>query len=171
MWIANDGAAHRDALALATGELSRIAIEKLGQTEDLGRALDARIDLGFALFGKHQGKRHVVAHGHVRIQRIVLEHHGDVALFGSNSVDDSAADVDFAFADFLETRDHPQQRRLAAARRANQHTEFAVRDFDVDAANDVGRTETLMHGRDSYRCHLPPSMPLAGRLDCSRAPL
>ena len=39
--IAHDGAAHGDALALAAGELARIALEQGVEAEDLGRALDA----------------------------------------------------------------------------------------------------------------------------------
>ena len=38
--IADDGAAHGDALALAAGELARIAVEQLLEAEDLGRPLD-----------------------------------------------------------------------------------------------------------------------------------
>ena len=40
--IAHDGAAHRDALALAAGQLPRIAVEQRRQREDFGGALDAR---------------------------------------------------------------------------------------------------------------------------------
>ena len=36
--IAHDGAAHGDALALAAGELARIAVEQRLEAEDLGRA-------------------------------------------------------------------------------------------------------------------------------------
>ena len=38
-------------------------------------------------------ERHVVEHGHVRIQRVVLEHHGDVALLRRHVVDDAVADA------------------------------------------------------------------------------
>ncbi len=45
----------------------------------------------------------------------------------------AVADQDLAVADLLEPGDHPQQRRLAAARWADQHRELAVGDVDVDA--------------------------------------
>ena len=38
--VAHDGAAHGDALALAAGELARIAVEQRVEAEDLGGALD-----------------------------------------------------------------------------------------------------------------------------------
>ena len=72
-------------------------------------------------FGKSlqpQAERHVLDHRHVRIERVVLEHHGDVAVLRRHVVDDVAADGDLAAGDVLQARDHAQRRRLAAARRA-----------------------------------------------------
>ena len=78
--MAHDGAAQRDALALAAGELARLALEQLADAEDLGRLLDALLDLGLGEFAHLQAERHVVVHAHVRVERVVLEHHGDVAV-------------------------------------------------------------------------------------------
>ena len=47
---------------------------------------------------------------------------------GGIVVHDLAADLDLAAADLLKPRDHAQQRRLAAARGADQHRELAVGD-------------------------------------------
>ena len=41
----HDGAAHGDALALATRELARLALEQLLDAEYLGGVLDALLDL------------------------------------------------------------------------------------------------------------------------------
>jgi hypothetical protein len=38
--VAHDGAAHRDALALAAGQLARVAVQQRRQAEDLGGAAD-----------------------------------------------------------------------------------------------------------------------------------
>ncbi len=105
-----------------------------------------------------QAERHVVAHRHVRIQRVVLEHHRDVALFRQHVVDDASADRDLAGADLLEPGDHPQQRRLAAAGRADQHRELAVGDVDVDAVDDVRRAKVLFDAtyRDLRHQRLSP---------------
>ena len=77
--------------------------------------------------------------------------------FGGNAVDHSAADADFAVGDLLEAGDHAQQRRLAAARGADQDAEFAVGDIDVDTADHLRRAEILAYCSDAYRCHSPPS--------------
>ena len=79
--IADNRAAHRDALALTAGQLSGIAIEIRDETENVAGLLNALLDLGLRALGEHQRERHVVADGHVRIERVVLEHHRDVALF------------------------------------------------------------------------------------------
>ena len=135
--IAHDGAAHGDALALAAGELLGLAVEQLRDVEDAGRLVDALLDLGLGKALEPQPERHVLEHGHVRVERVVLEHHGDVAVFRRHVVDDVAADEDLAVGDVLETRDHAQRRRLAAARWPHQHHELVVGDVEVDASHGL----------------------------------
>jgi hypothetical protein len=50
--VAHDGAAHGDALALAAGELARLAVEQRREAEDLGGLGDARVDLGLRRFAR-----------------------------------------------------------------------------------------------------------------------
>ncbi len=69
------------------------------------------------------------------IQGVVLENHGDVAVFGLDVIDELVADVDFAFGDFLETGDHAQGGRFAATGRTDEDDEFLVSDFDVEIAD------------------------------------
>ncbi len=132
-WLAHDGAAHGDALALAAGELPRLALQHGGEFEDAPGFLDPRLDLGLGHAAVAQAIGHVVVDAHMRIERVVLEHHRDVAIGGLDLVDDAAADIDLAACDGLEPRDHAQQRGLAAAGRADQHAELAVADLEVDA--------------------------------------
>jgi hypothetical protein len=51
----------------------------------------------------------------MRVERVVLEHHGDVALRGFELVDHALADADLAAGNFFQAGDHAQQRGLAAA--------------------------------------------------------
>ena len=48
--------------------------------EDACRFVDARLDLGLRRAAVAQAVGHVVVDAHVRVERVVLEHHGDVAL-------------------------------------------------------------------------------------------
>src|SRR5262249_56457229 len=99
------------------------------------------------------------------VERVVLEHHGDVALFRRHAIDDALADADFARGDVLEPRDHAQQRRLAASRRPHQHDEFAFVDEDVDAVDDLERSKGLYYVADRDRSHgLLPSWPFGAPL-------
>jgi hypothetical protein len=51
----------------------------------------------------------------MRVQRIVLKHHGDVAISWLNGVDDPTVNGAGAAGDGFQPGDHAQQRRLAAA--------------------------------------------------------
>ena len=70
----------------------------------------------------------VLAHRHVRVDGVVLEHHRDVAALGVELVHHPVADPDRAARDLLQPGDHPQRRRLAAARGADEDDELAVGD-------------------------------------------
>ena len=72
----------------------------------------------------------------MRIKRIILEHHCDVAILGMDVVDALAADIDLALGDRFESCDHSEERGLAAARGAEKHDERAVLDIKVDAVDD-----------------------------------
>ena len=84
--------------------------------------------------GEFQAERHVLLHVHMRVERIGLEHHRDLALRGLEIVDAALADENVARGHAVEPGDHAQQRRLAAAGRADQHDEFALADREIDVS-------------------------------------
>ena len=92
--LAHDGPAHGDALALAARQLRGPAVEKLAQMQDVGRLGHARVDFRLRTLGDLERKTQILAHGHVRIKRVGLEHHRDVARARRQVVDDLAADAD-----------------------------------------------------------------------------
>ena len=114
-----------------------------GAADILGRPVHALLDLALRRAAQHERKAHIGGNCHVRIERVVLEYHGDVALFRRHAIDNALADADLAGGDVLEPRDHAQERRLAAARRSHQHDEFAVIDEHVDAVDYFGRSKGL----------------------------
>ena len=128
--LAHDRAAHRHALALATRQLARLAVEVLGELEDPRGLVDALVDLVLGHLLQLEREGDVVAHGEVRVQGVRLEHHGDVAILGFEVVHDLAADAQLAGRDRLEPGDHPQRGRLAAAGRPDEHQELAVGDVE-----------------------------------------
>jgi hypothetical protein len=91
------------------------------------------------LFARRAGEREregdVLPHRHVRIERVGLEHHGDAALRRRHVGDVDAVEEALAGGDALEPGDHAQQRRLAAARRAEQRGERALVDREADVVD------------------------------------
>ena len=90
-----------------------------------------------------QPERHVFAHRHVRIERVVLEHHGDIALAGGRLFASLAADRQRSGIDGLQTRDHAQERRFAGAGRSEKHDEFARFHRQGNVGKDLHAAETL----------------------------
>ena len=74
----------------------------------------------------------VLGDGHVRVQRVALEHHGDVAVPRRQHRDVAVADEHVAVVDRLESGEHSQRRRLPAAGGTDQHEELAVGDLEVE---------------------------------------
>ena len=141
LWLAHDGAAHSHALALTTGQCLRLAVEVLGQVEGLRGLFHSLVDLGLVHAGDLQREAHVLAHGHVRVQGVVLEDHRDVAVLRADVGDVAVADADVAFIGVLETGEHAQRGRLTGAGRADEDEELPVRDFKVEFVDTrCGRT-------------------------------
>ncbi len=60
-----------------------------------------------------------------RIERVELEHHGDVALFRRQIIHPLAGNDYFAFGGALKARNHAERCCLAAARRAEEADHLA----------------------------------------------
>ena len=86
-WLPNEGATHRHALALSSGELARPTIKKVFDLERLRNAGDGSVALRLRHAAHFHAERHVLRHRHVRIEGVGLKHHRDVALGGVKIVD------------------------------------------------------------------------------------
>ena len=95
---------------------------------------DALLALGLGHLAHLQRKADVVGHAQGRVQRVALEHHGDVAIARRHAHHVLAADADLALGGFVQPRNDVEQRGLAAARGADQDQELAGRDVDVHLA-------------------------------------
>ena len=124
--LADDRAAQRDALAVAARESRHRAVQEIGDPQNPCRLLDALPYLvaPHALTSQRIGD--VRAHVHVRVEREELEHERDVALRRPLEGHVLAAQHNAPGRRQLEPRDHPERRRLAAARGPEQAEEIAV---------------------------------------------
>ncbi len=133
--LAHDGPADGDALALAAGELAGAAVEQHADLEQVGGGVDAGGDVGAGHPHVLEAEGQVLAHGHVRVEGVGLEHHREAALGFRDVVDPAALDQDVAGGRVVEAGDQAQQGGLAAAGRADEDDEFTVGDFEVDAVD------------------------------------
>ncbi len=141
--VAHDRAAQRHPLALPAGELLGLALEQRHDPEQVGALANARLD-GLLRRPTHgETERHVLVDGHVRIERVALEHHRDVAIFGWHVVHDAAGDEDVAPGRALEARDHPEGGRLAAPRRPDENDELAR--AHLESSRTIGFCQRLVH--------------------------
>ena len=110
-----------------------------------------------ALRARHVAALHaegdVLAHRHRRVERVGLEHHGDVAVLGRHVVDDAPADLDGTVACAIQPGDDVEQRGLAAAGRSDQHGEFAALDIEIDALQHLEVGVALRQGANAQCCH------------------
>jgi hypothetical protein len=155
----------RDALRLPARELAGPPVHQRADVEQRRGGLDAARDLGLGQLAAPESERQVVEHRHLRVQRVVLEHHRDVPLARRDPVHDPVADQHLAGRHRLETRQHPQRRGLARARRPDEHHELAVTDVEREAAHGLDLPEALVDvgeadgGHAIYPLTAPDSMP------------
>ena len=113
--LTHDRPADRDPLLLGAGERFRFSIEQRFDAEDACGVDHPLLDFRFGKFPQLEPKSEIVVDAHVRVERVILKNHRDVAVFRRDSVDALFADVNVAFRNLLQSRDHSECRRLPAA--------------------------------------------------------
>ena len=158
--LADDRPSHGDALLLAAGEGLGLAVEELVEAQDLARVGDAPLDLILRRLAQLQPKGEVVVDAHMRVKRVALEDHGDVAVLGGHVVDHPVADEQAAVADLLQAGHAAECRRLATAGRSDQDEELAIIDLEVEVVHgeDVAGVflDHVVKGHRGHRTMLPP---------------
>ena len=164
--LAHDRTTHRHALALAARQLAGLAVEHGGELEQFGHLGHLGLDDVLVGLAQLHRERDVLLDGHVRVERIALEHHRDVALLRAPIVDDHVVDQQLAARDVLEAGDHAQHGALAAARGADEDEELAVVDVQVEPRHGLVAVRVLLlevlHGErrhERYPLTLPASRP------------
>ena len=160
-------------LALATGEFAGIALGVLAQMHQAQGLLDAAGEFSARHLAHAQAEGDVVAHRHVREQRIALKDHPEAAAGRLGVGDVLAVEQDAPAADLDEAGDHLQGGGLAAAGGAEQGDEFAALDGQGRTGHRVAVAVALaeiVESQESHGRNAPPVAPtgtvgkvLAGR--------
>ena len=154
-----------DALLLAAGQLTRVALGLAQQTYAVQQGLGLLLHLGFRALGHLLGgQHHVVQHSQVREQFIALEHHANalpqagksLAAVGNRLV----AQPHAAALGRFQGVDAPQQRTFSAAAGADDHNDFTGADSQADIVQNGIFTialDKMLHSQNWF-CHgfLPP---------------
>jgi hypothetical protein len=161
--LADDGAPHRDPLALSARERPRLAVKERLEVEDARRLLHASVDLRLLLLPQPEAERDVVVDAQVWVERVALEDHRDVPVARRDVVYDAFADADLALGNLLEPGDHPERRRLAAAGRPDQDHELPILrpEREVgDRSSTVGKNLRYVFENDLGHEFFARSLPL-----------
>src|SRR6185312_15649606 len=130
--------------------LLRLARGKVIEFHESQRLVGFAHGVGDATPAKAEG--HVVEHGHVREQRVALEHRVDLALVWLERRHILAADENGALCWLLEPRDESQSRRLATARRPEKREERAGRNRQVEPLDRGESWESLADSHELEVC-------------------
>ena len=164
--IAHDGAAHGDTLALTARQCLGTTVEIGVDIEKPRRFLYLWLGFGGGHAAHLQREGHVLAHGHMRIKRVVLKHHGDVAPCGRDFVHPCLSDHQIAAVDGLKPGQHAQKRRFSAARGTDQNDELLIRDLQIEVGDDRDGTVFLDQVAHGDRGHQrSPSKDRTGFMD------
>jgi hypothetical protein len=79
----------------------------------------------------------------MRVKRVVLEHHCEIAMLRRYVIDTVAVDEDVPRRYLFKTREHSQCGRLATTGRSQQHDKLSVVDGQGKIVDDGGAAESL----------------------------
>ena len=151
--MSHDGAADGNPLTLPTRELARQPFKQRRDAQHRRRRVDTLLYFWLGELACPQPEGDVVVHRQMRVKRVILEHHRDIAITRPQLIDHPAPDLYLAAADVFETCDASQQRALTAARWANEDDKFAVVDAQVDALEGMHRSVVFVQVFYSYVGH------------------
>ena len=89
----------------------------------------------------------------MRIERVILEHHRDVARLGRHVIHDPVADFYGAGADRFEAGDHPQRGTFPATGWPDEHDELSVFDIEIDAIDGYLLSPFSIYLADTLESH------------------
>ena len=157
--VAHDRAPHRHPLALAAGELARVAVELAAVRPRIAAARSTRAATSaLSVRAQLQREAHVL-----RARSCAGRAHSSGTPWRCRARPASRLFTTRSpirivpGGDALEPGDHPQQRRLAAARRPDQHRELAVLDVEVDPVDHLHRAVGLPQAAHRDLRHALPS--------------
>mgnify|MGYP007097347243 CR=1 FL=1 len=152
--VAHDRAADGDTLALSARELAGAALQQRLDLQRARRFQHQFADLRLGQLCLFEAEGHVLVDGHVGVERVALEHHGDAAPGRRLLVHQRAVDQQLALGDGLEPGDHPEHGGFAAAGGADKDDELAILHVETDAVDHLVLAEGFSYIAKGERGHV-----------------
>lgn len=158
--LANDGSSESDTLLFSSGELVRVPSRERLDANECQRFLRSPASFGGRNRRRSKDEVETLPDGQVRPQGQILEHEPDTSLIRRNDGatrcrDRSSVEHDLPHLGYFQSGDDPEQRRLAAATRAENDNGPPGRHHKGDVVQRNVRREPLgdVGKRDRRRVH------------------
>jgi hypothetical protein len=122
--LAHDGARKSHSLALASGQLTRFALQQMIDAEQRCGPLHFFFVGVLGNFLCFQRKSDVLVNREMRIKSIALEDHGNAPFARRKIIHHAAADKDFAGRGSLQAGDHAKESSFPGTRRSQENQEL-----------------------------------------------
>jgi hypothetical protein len=136
----------RHALALAAGELRRLAALQIAKRYEFDHATHPLRDFDGRAFLHFQTEGDVLLDREVGKERVALEDLVNVSMIGRDMRHVFAVEPDGSFGGGFKSRDHPEQGGFAAAGRPQQCEEFTFSNREIHLADSGEIAEAFGDG-------------------------
>jgi hypothetical protein len=143
--VTDQRSSDRDPLLLAARQLGRLPLQQVLDAQQFRDLVHAALRLLTRGTPHLTSECQVAANASVGIQGQVLEDHRDLSVLGRQVFDVTRSDTNPTAVGRLESRNHSQGGRLAAARRSDQDQQFLIRDHQIDLVHCRLTSEALRH--------------------------
>ena len=124
--VADQRPSHGDSLTLAAGKLRRLALQQLLDIQHFRDVFHSPVDIDLGKPLKPECEGHVPRDVHVRVKRVVLKDHRDIAVLGFQTADRLVVEPDFTGRQGFKTGEYAQRGGFSATGGPNEHGKLAV---------------------------------------------
>ncbi len=133
--VTHNSTTHGNTLSLTTGQSLRLTLKKRSQVKNLCCFLHHLVNLILRNLSQFQTKCHVVIHGHMGIQSVILEYHCNITILGFYIINNPVAYLQFTGRNILQACDHTKCGGLTTSGRSYEDDEFLVCYLQIEILN------------------------------------